>query len=1326
MSELIYANTNNKYGYIYDDNGDKTEKPDDLFPEVDAVVYKMEYNKLQLCWISKHRFVKRPSSFFQSFFEKTDRAFFRDSFSAVFDLQIIDEKYFNALAAGKDISRFRRQGRVRSLVDIGSPLLLNPVLDRQTLADILHAVFYMLTDPGEGKKSVEIGLPYGEITPDMDYDEYAGYRAGFDKAWKAVLKCVYVYLPYLLRRKVGFTVNASKPYSQREIRIIPLPREENPRARLLNPPPEMDPACMELVHYLLKAKDDSDLTRRLDELKESVEDRLLDSSIDRITSTVYIKVLGEKLRLESMDDHDLMQELYDEYFKVHQQNKGDEAYVDRLKQYIGKTQTERAADQWIVSCIESDERFDKYFKYTSAFVMICRLPFPDYRIPYDLLLTRIDRYAENHVFCEDHTPMQVKEDYDRLVDLLDRSIASEDCLSLYRCAKALLEERQNDYLEDCRKKQEKQQERIRLEAQDKLENDEIPWEQLENWLQAYGGEKAHPETKELKSRRILEGIADMTLDPAEAGQIISRCSNCLDSETVGILTALLQFASSPGQELTADLRRIEGKTDALGLGLSGPSDYLVKVLSHRYDAKDISDSVRQLSQQGDGAIFYLDTIKDYNLKKIFGKTLLAVLSAGDRLEFEIPSGCLDGYAAFFRTICSAGEDIAMKPAVIRFESGRSYADAAFDRFSDVIDVIRFMTGNRVNPEDETAAGYLLREPEPDPDMPGLVDYMIWERLLNREKFTILSDRFLSMPPAKDHRSIFQSRVLKKAFTELGSMEYPEDLRLTELRRIVEQNNITTEIVGKLYPAQSPDHPLESLTTLAKRQDEKPDNRNKEKASSHGDAESKGWDSGDAESKGWDSGDAESKGWDSGDVESKGRKSGGRESGGIKVRRDKAKKNEEKGKIKLSERYQDILLNSIAGLLLVFGVVGIIFAYFNRNTEWVFWPLTVLSSLFIGGACTWFLNIFLSSDEKKSDRNNSDSMDLISLVIGAFIAVIVLVVAILVGTGIGEKKRTEEPLTAEAFFSQISASHRLEEGRYTISSGNGSYFCLDPQNNKTFITIGNNPYTFYIKPSVDGLSYVLFTDEEMTQAVDIYQTNPFGKQLYVETYDEGDESMRFYLKWLKDDLYQFGFVYNKHLLTVNDSGEITTMPESGTPVFWHIRSADASSGSQGDSTRKTTSTRHAGTGAALPDGYELNKGFSYEGQCTLSTTIGGVRYYIACPFDKKSPAFLTEEARQAVLHMEKDKIGNLYFIAVGADGTKWRLCFGGDEAKDGAAIKFGTSTNDSTFKWSDMEEGMILCGTKSSLCIYAANDLTLSLKKVDENMPAQWTINKKSQ
>ena len=60
MSELIYANTNNKYGYIYDDNGDKTDKPDDLFPEVDAVVYKMEYNKLQLCWISKHRFVVFP------------------------------------------------------------------------------------------------------------------------------------------------------------------------------------------------------------------------------------------------------------------------------------------------------------------------------------------------------------------------------------------------------------------------------------------------------------------------------------------------------------------------------------------------------------------------------------------------------------------------------------------------------------------------------------------------------------------------------------------------------------------------------------------------------------------------------------------------------------------------------------------------------------------------------------------------------------------------------------------------------------------------------------------------------------------------------------------------------------------------------------------------------------------------------------------------------------------------------------------------------------------------------------------------------------------
>ena len=995
MPEIIYGSVNNSYQDVYNHNGDPSIKWSERFPESDALVFKMNYayNEMQICKISRHRIDRRPSSFYHYFYETVDWDFFRDSFSAVFRLPFVDEEDVRSLASDHDITKVRERGIVDSLKEIGSELKPSGVLPEAQLKEILHAVFVMLDSPGKGY--VELGIPYVAFDGNMEYRPYARFCQEFGKKWREVLSEIYAYLPYLLRRRVGFTVNARYSYSDKEIRVFPKDPAECPVVRVLNPPAE-DADCMKLVNYLVQAEDAETLGQKLDTFKKNVEDLTQGKSKDRIQPSSYIRLLDEMARLDGMGGVDLLSELYRQ---TH--SNSDKAYLIRLTQYIRDKLSYDDVDDFIEYTLR--KAFDKILPYISYLMDVVRQPFPEYRIPYAIILSVVDECATERIFTEEATAEEAAAECARVQELVDKGISEENCLSLYECVKILLQSRLDDFAAPRREAE-------KASALRKITERGVPWDGLEEWLKDWGGENAAPEIREAKGHRLLECLPEMTITPVDAKDIFSRCEGCVDEKTNALLGRLFAFILSPQTDLITDLLGIEGDTDARGLNQSGPAQYLVSVLASRYHADAVISCFGRKYGSQNGKIydlFHLDITDDYTVKSIYVQTLLRSFKQADKLSFRIMRGELPKYRLFFRNVCHSDEAIRSLPVSIQLVTSNATEEISFKRLADAFDVFSLILDTGHKQYQPESVSYLL-----DPTNRVLIDFMAENSLLTHRHFKLMAEK----------ASIRNNENVYRAFLFLTCQQYSEELAYPLLLETVQKEMLTGEDIDRFF-SRSKFTPSDLLVRLVQEQDaavrmhaeEAQTPSASEEVPSVGSAGSD--DSSEIASE-----DGYSFGLGAGSDDNLQLPYGGEDADGFIEETDRRK----------SDDPVDLIPYALSAVMLLLGVAGLILAFsWKASVLLLFYVSAMVSSLLFGASVALLIDNFTRQSSRKSGRPNRSNG--LSLGCGAVLAVIIFLLVIWMGAG---SDTGRQPVTSQdqaSVSSQMPASSKKTEKDKTKST-----------------------------------------------------------------------------------------------------------------------------------------------------------------------------------------------------------------------------------------------------------------------------------------------------
>ena len=1256
MPELIYARDGDTYYYVYNPKNKKIDGLKSKFPENDAVIYRMVYDEIQICKIGRHRKTIRPSSYYEYYYEKVGREFFRDSFSSVFDLQFVDERDFDILANGGNISKCREQGEIDSLESIGDFLVFTGKLRREVLEEILHAVIFMLKTPDVGY--VGIGIPFEPFNPKMNYEAYTQYCKSFGRMWRMVLRSVYAYLPYMLRRQVGFTVNAQGSYSDKEIRVFPIDKLKINDVCVLNPPKNRDPECMKLVNYLVKARDEKDLVERLDILKSAVENYISDGAINSVLSANYIRYIGEIDEFESMNDYSLMEMLYGGCVELSNGN-GDEAAITRLSQYIRKFMKLDCADRFVKKILCDD--FVKVIQYIEFLMDVIHRPFPEYRIPYGIILSAIDRYAIENVFIPKYTPHEIKTAFDGLLEMIDKDASEDDCLPIYECAVRMLKSRLEKMLKS-------KNEELLSTALEEMGDNSVPWKNYKKWLLSYDGDGALSEIKEMKSRKLMTELADMTLSPSEALNILSQHENAIDNDVFSRLTELLRFLETKSKNLISYLMSIDGRTEEMGLEMRAPSEYMVRILTKRYKTSDLLFCFNQpYNNDSVDDLFNLEITSDYNVKRLYRQTLISILKNAGEIQLQINRKDFDRYCLFIQNLCTADETINDIKAQIQLEVGKGYEMFSFETLEKAFYVFYFVREKRSNTIDRKTLTFLMDEKNS-----ALINYMIENGLLFNCHLEAMSNE----------GSIRKSKNLLVAFTVLASNEYLETINYKTLTEFVKKEKITSADLSSWFPKKGHYTPIETLALAVKAQDEKTESKKTESESSAG-------------CKGTSKSKADEL------IEN-------------------SSNDENKSDAHQSASSFDILLFAISAIMLIFAVVGIVFAYNFKETMWLFCSLTIISSVFAGGSIALLLDKFFRNDDEMKSSEPSKrflSSNWFSIGCGAIVALIVCIVIIMLGTGKSKQlpSNNENNKSATVFLNQISQGTKpLKTGYYNIISPDGRYIVTKKNSSGTeYLTLGNTPQNFYIMISENKKTYCIYTDNSCKRAVGLYRTSPDVFNFSVDEFDSSFGSMQFYLNYESENAYRIFCAYNdQEIVSLNKNGEIVNVPadDISKVVLWKIlpASIQEEKNNQDKSEQEKVSVYQPDN----PDHYYVRK-------CTISTIWNGTVLYLTCGMN--SNAVLTENETEAILYEERDTSGNLYFVAIDNSGKHLSLCYKGNRPKDKAVLLFKAPKTDETYQWRNDGSGFIRSVDDENFAIYAVQPDKVILKKLDEDCFGTWQV-----
>jgi hypothetical protein len=1278
MSELIYANVDDNYGYIYNNKGSTAVRLSEKFPENDAVVFRMNYDELQLCKIGRHR-IGRPSQFFQYYYEKVDRDFFRDSLSSVFELEFVDEKYFKSLATGTAIGECRRQGDVDSLRSIGSYVMPRNSMSSQTLTEILGAVLAMIDAPGAGH--VDIGIPYARFDKDMRYDDYAEFCANFGVLWRETLTDLYARLPYLLRRRIGFTVNASAGYSNKEIRVVSIDRSESAGVCLLNPPRETDPDCMRFAAYLVGAQNADELFRRLETLKGSVEDYFRDGAIDRIPVSAYVRFIDEFETFRSMDKISLFDELYDESAKEGR----DEAYLVRLANYIGQNLTEQDADEYFRVLL--DENFTDYIHYLTFLTYCIRKAFPEYRIPYNIILSSVDGYATDKVFAAGSSMEQVKAEYDNLLSMIDREAAEKDSLSVYQCACGMLKGRYDAY-------EAGQSEALKEAGLRSLSEGSVPWDRLEEWLGSFGGSQAQPEIISLKSGRILDELPSMTIGCDEAAEIVARCEGCLTKEAAAVIGNIMRFAMAKGVDIVADLMAFDGRSGQLGIEKEGPAEFVVQVLSSRYTMADLCECFnRKYNEEGIDDLFNLELSNDYDIKKVYARSVVAIMRQSDGILLRLPRFSMSKYRLLVRNVCSVDESLMDLPAELQLDIGTRTESVKFDHFAQVLDVFDFAMEETLYKPDPEIVRLLL-----DESKKGFLSYMIDSRIVTGRHFGELSKQ----------DSCIGNGNLRRVFIVLSCNQYEENLTYETLKNTVGRERITSEEVSRLFPARGAFTPCEPLVTLAAEQSR----QSRKRPASRLNAEDDGGET-----------DPHPENAFSDPVNMEGAYQPytdpnlmpGSNIGAVS-----------RGK-KSSLDVFDFIVFGVCGLLLLFGIVGVVFALLNRSTAWLFWVLAVISSLAMGGSVALLVNKLFGSSVSYQDPKGKSQTQLLSIISGVVTAFIVCAVLMLIGTGGAAKKPSSSQNQTQSQTLARPATGKMKEGWYTLQSPDGRYLGLGEvdQEGRIAVTMVDTPRAFYIKRSSQDNIFLLFTDTNEGKLVSLYGTDSAGL-VFHETVNTGEsKSVLFSFEESDKGGYFINFAYNGEALSIDSEGNVITQkPDANDKTVWNIVSAEA------PAEQTVTTTTKAPESSDKENEYQPTiPSHTFVGKCTISVTNDKGTYYLTRSKSTnkkyKNMAVLTDNKEDAILYMEKEG-NNRYFVILDGQGSHYSLCYAGNELKNGVRIKFSILTEENppeSYQWNLKDSENVFYANDPGYYISydAKNGITLQQAKEGEIIPGHWKI-----